>query len=153
MRPRLLLICALLCTRTASAAPPRTLVVGCDEAYPPYEYRDARGLPAGFNVDLVRELARETGIPVEFRTGEFWKMREEFEAGRLDALAGWGQTEERASRYLFAVPHAVFTWSIFVRRGGPEVRSEGDLTGRSILAPKGDLIADTLAAGVSGSTS
>lgn len=142
-----LLACVLLRASPAFAATHRPLVVGCDEAYPPYEYRDARGLPAGFNVDLVRELARETGIPVEFRTGEFWKVRDDFEAGRLDALAGWGLTEERASRYLFAVPHAVFTWSIFVRGNETAIRSEADLPGRTILAQKGDLIADTMADG------
>lgn len=144
---RLLLAVALLGARLACGAPPRTIVVGCDEAYPPYEYRDATGLAEGFNVDLIRQLAKEAGLPVEFRTGEFWKMREEFEAGRLDALAGWGHTPERASRYLFAVPHAVFTWSVFVRRDGPAIRSEADLTGRTVLAQKGDLIADTLATG------
>ena len=34
-----------------------TLIAGGDRAYPPYEYLDEEGRPAGFNVDLVNAVA------------------------------------------------------------------------------------------------
>ncbi len=144
----ILLPAVVAASHLSSGAPAasRHLVVGCDSAYPPYEYVDDRGRPAGFNVDLLRAVGAEAGLSLEFRSGDFWKIREDFEAGRIDALAGWGYTDERAAKYLFAAPHAVFTWSIFTREHSPAPGGEADLAGRTILAQKGDLIVDYLAA-------
>lgn len=40
----------------------KPIVVGIDEAYPPHQFRDARGRPAGFDVDLFRAVADEVGL-------------------------------------------------------------------------------------------
>jgi len=123
---------------------PRPLIVGCDANYPPYEFQDDQGRPSGFNVDLIRELAKEAGIPIAIRMGPFKEIREDFESGRIDILAGWSFSEERASHYLFTVPHTLISWSLFVRRDGPQFRSEADLAGLTILAQKGDTNFDYL---------
>ena len=43
------------------------LVYGGDRDFPPYEYLDEHGRPQGFNVELVRNIGRELGRPVEIR--------------------------------------------------------------------------------------
>jgi len=45
------------------------VVVGGDRDYPPYEFLDSNGQPAGFNVDLTRAIAKVMGMRVEFRLG------------------------------------------------------------------------------------
>ena len=47
----------------------RRIVIGGDHNYPPYEYLDEKGRPAGFVVDLTRALAREMGLDIEIRLG------------------------------------------------------------------------------------
>ena len=41
------------------------IVVGIDEDFPPYEFIDESGRPAGFNVDLFRAVAARQGIEFE----------------------------------------------------------------------------------------
>ena len=139
------LCCALLFISPMWGDPPRNLIVGCDANYPPYEYQDPQGQPAGFNVELMRELAKEAGLSIEIRIGPFQRIRDNFESGRIDVLAGWGLNEERAKKYLFTVPHSVIQWSLFVRKGSPQIHSEADLAGLTILGQKGDLNFDYLA--------
>jgi ABC-type amino acid transport substrate-binding protein len=47
----------------------RRIVVGGDHKYPPFEYLDENGRPAGYNVDLTRAIAREMGLDIEIRLG------------------------------------------------------------------------------------
>ena len=53
----------------------RPIVVGADRDYPPYEFLDRSGQPAGFNVDLTRAIADLMGMTVEFRFGPWSEMR------------------------------------------------------------------------------
>jgi diguanylate cyclase (GGDEF)-like protein/PAS domain S-box-containing protein len=89
--------------RGASTAPPapsasRALVYVGDAYFPPFEYNDARGNAAGFNVELVRLLAAETGRPVEFQLGRWPDAVAALQAGTAD-LASVAWSPERAERY------------------------------------------------------
>jgi ABC-type amino acid transport substrate-binding protein len=53
----------------AQAAASRSLVYGGDSQFPPYEYLDEDGAPAGFNIHLIRALAREAGMSIDVRLG------------------------------------------------------------------------------------
>ncbi|MCA9554064.1 MAG: transporter substrate-binding domain-containing protein, partial [Myxococcales bacterium] len=44
--------------------PVEELVYGGDHAFPPYEFLDEDGEPAGLNVDLIRAVAHEKGFRV-----------------------------------------------------------------------------------------
>jgi polar amino acid transport system substrate-binding protein len=41
-----------------------TIIVGGDRDYPPYEFLDKNGNPAGYNVELTRAIAEVMGIKV-----------------------------------------------------------------------------------------
>lgn len=43
-----------------------TIVVGSEINYPPFEFQDERGLPMGFEIDLLQELAKAEGFNVQF---------------------------------------------------------------------------------------
>lgn len=116
-----------------------TLKVGFDNNYPPYEYLDAKGDPAGFNIDLIRAIAEESGLSIELKSGAWNDIRSAFERGELDLLAGMFATDERRQHYLFSVPHSLVAYSVFIRRSGPLIRGEVDFPGKRILVEKGDL--------------
>src|SRR5262249_44485607 len=77
--------------------PARAFVYGGDAAFPPYEFVDAEGRPQGFNVELMRALAAQAGIPLEVRLQEWWSVLRDLDAGRVD-LVSLPLTEERARR-------------------------------------------------------
>ena len=74
------------------------MVYGGDHEFPPYEYLDDQGRPEGFNIHLMRALAREAGMSVEIRLGPRDERMKEFDAGKTDVMF-LSYTEERAARY------------------------------------------------------
>ena len=80
-----LVLAFLGAARGAAEEPARARVVyGGLDALPPYEYKDAAGRPQGFNIELVRELAKTTGLDVEFRLVGPQELNEQWDAGKID---------------------------------------------------------------------
>ena len=123
----------------------RRLVVGGDHQYPPFEYLDEKGNPAGFNVELTRMIAREMGLDVEIRLGPWADVLRDLERGEIDAIQGIFYSVERDRKFDFTQAHSVNNYVAVVRRGesAPPV-SLSDLKGKSIVVQKGDVIHDYL---------
>lgn len=77
---------------------PRALIYGGDREFPPYEYLDEQGDPQGFNIQLIRALARDAGLAVEIRLGPRDERMAEFDAGQTDVMF-LSYSDERAARY------------------------------------------------------
>jgi polar amino acid transport system substrate-binding protein len=143
-----LLALLLIAVSPAAAAPPgdgATVVVGGDRAYPPYEFIDRNGLPAGYNVDLTRAIAAVMGMRVEFRLGSWAEMRTALQDGTVDVLPGMSYSEERAREVDFTPPHTIVNHAIFARRDSPPVQSLADLKGREVVVHRGGIMHDYLA--------
>ena len=95
--PALLWLLALPWVAGAQAPRP-ALVFGGDREFPPYEFLDASGVPQGFNVQLIRALAREAGVDVEIRLEDRERRMANFEQGRTDGMF-LAATPEREGRY------------------------------------------------------
>jgi PAS domain S-box-containing protein len=76
----------------------RSLVYGGDQQFPPYEYLDDQGRPEGFNIHLIRALAREAGMSIDVRLGPREERMRDFDAGQTDVMF-LSYTEDRAARY------------------------------------------------------
>jgi signal transduction histidine kinase len=124
--------------------PPRTIVVGGDRDYPPYEFLDADGRPAGYNVDLTRAIAEVMGLRVEIRLGSWADMRAALRDGRIDALQGMSVSDERAREFGFTPPHTIVHHAIFARKGTPAVSSLEALRGHRVVLHRGGIVDDTL---------
>jgi polar amino acid transport system substrate-binding protein len=128
----------------AEARPARTIVVGADPDYPPYEFLDRDGKPAGYNVELTRAIAEVMGMRVEFRFGEWAEIRAALEDGRLDVLQGISWSEERARTLDFSAPHAIVHHAIFARKGSPRPSSLDDLRGKRVIVFGGGIMDEVL---------
>ncbi|TSK09224.1 MAG: transporter substrate-binding domain-containing protein [Geobacter sp.] len=135
---------ALLAAGAASAAHTRTVVVGGDRDYPPYEFIDRSGQPAGYNVDLTRAIAEVMGMKVEFRLGSWAEMRDALQTGRVDVLEGMSYSEERSREVDFSVPHAVVNHAIFGRRDNASVNTLEELKGKTVAVHRGGIMHDYL---------
>jgi polar amino acid transport system substrate-binding protein len=125
---------------------PATVVVGGDRDYPPYEFLDSSGQPAGYNVELTRAIGEVMGMRLEIRLGAWAEMREALRAGRIDALEGISHSEERSRDFDFAPPHTIVHHAIFARRGTPPVGSLEALRGRVVVVHRAGIMDDTLGA-------
>ncbi|MFM7052857.1 MAG: ABC transporter permease subunit [Planctomycetota bacterium] len=100
----------------------------------------------GFEVDIMEEVARRLGRPLEPYRADWLALFDALEAGRCDVLMnGFEVTEERAEVARFSVPYFAFGQQIVVRAGDAgQVRSLADLAGRRIAVLNGSASVDVL---------
>jgi ABC-type amino acid transport substrate-binding protein len=110
------------------------IIVGGNSAYPPYEFLDKDGKPAGFVVELTQAIADTMGFDVRIRLGKSWtNMRRALEKGEVDVLEGISFSEDRAKILDFSPPHSLVSHSIFTRTGAPPVGSLEELHGKEVI--------------------
>ena len=120
------------------------VVVGGNRAYPPYEFLDADGNPAGYNVDLTRAIADVMGMKVVFRFDTWSKLRSGLTSGEIDILQGISFSEERTRTLDFSPPHTIVHHAIFARRGTAPVSSLEGLRGKQVIVFRNGIMHDSL---------
>ncbi|MHB8708985.1 MAG: transporter substrate-binding domain-containing protein, partial [Desulfuromonadales bacterium] len=118
------------------------IIIGGDANYPPYEFLDENGQPAGFNVELTRAIARQAGIEVDIQLRPWAEIREGLATRGIDAIEGMFYSPERDVTFDFSPPHSVVSHVIVVRKGMAIPRNLEDLKGKSILVMQGDIMHD-----------
>jgi polar amino acid transport system substrate-binding protein len=118
-----------------------SIVVGIDEDFPPYEFIDESGQPAGFAVDLFRAVATRQGIEFEIRAGPWAKIRRQVESGEIDVSTGMVRTDAREEKLDFTAPTVVVEYVAFVRGDSPVVNLQ-ELGGKVIAVERGDVSHD-----------
>ncbi len=120
------------------------IVVGGDYNYPPYEFIDETGEPAGYSVELTRAIAEVMGFDVEIRLRPWSETRRALEAGDIDAVEGMFYSKERETHFDFSNPHAVVYHAIFARKSSPPIESLEGLRGKNVIVMRGDIVHDYL---------
>ena len=111
---------------------------GGDSAYPPFEFLDERGQPAGFNVDLTKAVAKAMGLKVRIDLGPWDKEILQLERGKIDALMGMFKTEERDKKFDFSVPYFIGSYAVLVRKDS-SIQSIADVKDKVVVVQFGDL--------------
>ncbi len=137
------LLLLILFTATAARAE-KVVVVGGDQAYPPYEFLDQDGHPAGYNVELTRAIAEVMGVKVQIRLGDWEEMRKALADGSIDILEGMVYSKERARKFDFSPPHSFVNESVFARKGAQPVTSLEQLRGKEVIVQRGGFSHDYL---------
>jgi polar amino acid transport system substrate-binding protein len=122
----------------------RTIIIGGDRDYPPYEFLDKDGNPSGFNVELTKAIAEVMGMKVEFRLGAWSEMRSALKGRKVDVLQGMSYSEERTAEVDFSTPHTIVNHAIFARKDSPAVRALEDLDGHSVSVHHSGIMHDYL---------
>ncbi len=118
----------------------KVIIAGGDFAYPPFEYLD-NGRPAGYNVDMIRAVAKITSMKIEIRLGKWDKIRNDAETGKIDMLMGLSQSEFRDRSFDFSTPHMEMFHTAFVRNGS-DIHGIDDIRDREIIVQKADILHD-----------
>jgi polar amino acid transport system substrate-binding protein len=106
------------------------LVYGSDkEGGGPYIYPDPvspRDV-TGFEVELMRAIGRSLGVTPVFAQGQWDKLLQVLEIGRIDMVVnGYEWTENRARTFLATRPYYVYQFQVMAPRRGP-IQSWDDL--------------------------
>ncbi len=122
------------------------IVFGGDREFPPYEYLDEQGDPQGFNIQLIRALAREAGVAIEIRLGPRDERMAEFDAGGTDVMF-MSNTDDRAARYQLLDQTWTLSQVIMMRPGLPRYpHGLDDLWGVRVAVDEGSINHRLLAA-------
>jgi len=73
-----------------------TIIAGTSADYPPFEYVDAAGEMAGFDVDMMNEIAKQLGVKLEWVDMPFDSLIAAVQEGKIDAsISAFNYSEER----------------------------------------------------------
>lgn len=123
----------------------RSIVIGGDYNYPPFEYLDANGRPNGFTVDLIRAIGREMNMDVRIQLGRWEERVKALRDGRIDAIGGMFYSAERDRVLDFGPRYLVVHCVSAVRKGeGPPPTTLEELAGRDLVVQAEDAILDAL---------
>lgn len=137
VRPRLAgLLLALACL-PAQAGAATALRVGGDPNYRPYHYLAEDGSPQGFDVAVMRAIARERRLDPRFEFGEWGRMLDRLEQGEVDAVPMF-VSEDRALRFRFSRPFLRRHHVLYGRRG-QQVGTPDQLAGRRVAVQFGGM--------------
>lgn len=137
--PAALCLAAGLCLAWfAQAATPAPVRVGGDPRYPPHHFLGEDGQPDGFDVQVLRAVAEDQGLALDFRFGEWSGVLAALERGELD-LVPMFVSEERRARFLFSRPFDVRHHRLFAAPDRPAVASLAELEGRRVAVQFGGL--------------
>ena len=112
----------------------RTLVVGSDTTYPPFETVNEAGEIVGFDVDVVNAICERVNCVAEFQTTAWDGIFAAMSNGEFDMIAsGITITEERAQAVDFTEPYHEVNQAIAVRTEDSDLTLEDFTDGDLIL--------------------
>ncbi|MEI6969918.1 MAG: transporter substrate-binding domain-containing protein [bacterium] len=104
---------------------------------PPYHFVDSEGLPAGFDIDLLKAAAAATGLEIRIRMGTPDDIRSALATGGVSMVAGTFQTAEIADFADFCTPYILVRYSLFAG-SNTRANSPDGISGRSVVVRRGD---------------
>ncbi|MET3480408.1 transporter substrate-binding domain-containing protein [Variovorax atrisoli] len=132
-----------LLTPTASAQPADLLAkarasgvirVANTQASPPWSMLDDKNQPAGYDVEVAKEVAKRIGVAkVEFVADLFKNFVEGLKAGKYELVMNdLTPTPEREKQVDFSIAYGLEDFRIFVRTANNDIKALPDLKGKRV---------------------
>jgi len=115
----------------------KKIIVGGDFDYKPYTFLDSNGVAKGFDVDLIKYIADEYNLELEFQFTRWDQALENLEKGEVDVLLSVLYTDQRDTVFDYTIPYNEDYYGIFVREDS-EINDVSDLSQKQIIALEGD---------------
>lgn len=106
------------------------IIVGSDN-YPPFNYVDTDGNPAGIDVEIATEAFERMGYDAEFETIDWENKKILLEEGKLDCLWGCFSMDGREEEYKWAGPYMLSRQVVAVNTNS-DIYSLEDLEGKTV---------------------
>jgi len=120
----------------------KEITVVSDDNYPPYIFRDEKGILRGIVVDQWNLWQQKTGIKVHLFAMNWSNAQQFFNSGKADVLETAFYTALRAERWKFGNPYAVLEVPVFFNKSLSGISDIESLHGFTIGVKKGDACID-----------
>lgn len=111
-----------------------TLVIGCDDEFPPMGFRDESGEVTGFDIELAKLVAEKLGVEAVVQPID-WKTKEmSLESNKIDVIwNGYTIDKERNGKVEYTKPYLNNQQVIVVKANSP-IKTKEDLAGKIVGA-------------------
>lgn len=118
----------------ANARASGVIRVANTQASPPWSMLDDKNQPAGYDVEVAREVAKRIGVArVEFVADLFKNFVEGLKAGKYELVMNdLTPTPEREKQVDFSVAYGLEDFRIFVRTSNTDIKDRPDLKGKRV---------------------
>ena len=127
---------------------PKTLTVGTDATYEPFESIDESGNFVGLDIELIEMVAAEMDMELEIKNVNWDGIIPGLLNGNYDCLiSAMTITEERQKQISFSDPYFSIRQVIVVKEENNQIKSPADLIGKTVTAQigtTGDLYASNI---------
>ena len=114
--------------------------IGGDSNYPPFEYLAEGYIPTGFNVDIVRAVAKTMQLNIELVLEPWSDIRDKFDRAEVDMLEGIFYSDKRTEKYLFSAPYIIMNQAVFMRKDNYSDFSVTGMNGSEIIVQRNDIM-------------
>lgn len=109
-----------------------TLVVGFDQAYPPYGFVGDDGQFTGFDLDLAAEVAKRNGWDIQLEPID-WDVKDTLlNSGAINCIWNGFTMEGREADYTFSEPY-MLNAQVVVVKAGSDIKSLDGLSGKAVI--------------------
>lgn len=120
------LTAGLMLAPTAFAKDWKTVVIGMEGAYEPWNLTDSSGKIVGFEVDLAMDLCKRAGVECKVIAQDWDGMIPGLKAGKFDVIMdGMSITDERKKEIDFSKPYAVSPGAFLAPKDSPLAKAAG----------------------------
>ena len=115
----MLALCLLLSATAAIAEGEKTLTMGTNASFPPYEYYEENEI-VGIDAEVAAAIAEKLGMELVIEDMDFNAIVPAITTGKIDmGMAGMTVTEERLQSVDFSISYATGVQVIIVKEGSP----------------------------------
>lgn len=109
------------------------IVVGTEIPYSPMEFYDEKGELTGFDIEMMKEIAKRLKIGIEFKKYEWDFLLDAAKNNEVNLVAsGVTISQERSKEMLFSIPYLDSGQVLIVKTENKEIFSLIDLKGKKI---------------------
>jgi octopine/nopaline transport system substrate-binding protein len=151
---------AILAATMALASPSfakdwKTVVIGMEGAYEPWNLTDSSGKIIGFEPDLAMDLCKRAGLECKIIAQDWDGMIPGLKAGKFDVIMdGMSITDERKKEIDFSKPYAASPGSFLAPKDGPlaKTKDAGQLVNLDKDPAVGDAVIKSIQEALKGKT-
>lgn len=123
----------------------RTVVIGVDPDWAPFEFIDADGNYSGMASDFVKLIAQKTGLIFKVQHNESWMdVINSAKAGKLDMLPSISWSAQRSEYLTFTSPHMNYPMVILTNKDSDFISQMEDLDNKKVVVVDGYVTEDLL---------
>lgn len=122
----------------------KKIIIGLDDNFPPFGFKDKDGQLVGFDIDMAKEAAKRMGSDIEFKQIDWSSKEAELKSHKIDAIwNGLTILPEREKNILFSRPYENSVQIILVKEESP-IQSKADLAGKVVATQEGSTGLDAI---------